>query len=331
VSKIIARENIIDLIRTFFKKEEFTEVETPLLVASPDPAPYNEVFETRIFKNTSAYLAPSPEFFLKKIIAREKIDKVFQICKSFRNPEEIDPLHNPEFTILEWYRTEANYTDLMKDCEKLINFISKKFFLQYPISNIQYQKKIIDITSPWPRISVKEAFGKYANIDLDEFSDLEKAKEIAQKKGYLVEKKTSWEQLYHQIFLNEIEPKFPKDKPLILFDYPAQLAALAKLKEKDKRYTERFEFYIGGLELGNGYSELTDPVEQEKRLKADLKERKKTGKKIFDFDRDFVKSLKTMPETAGIAVGVDRLIMLFTDAKTIQEVITFPTGKIFKK
>lgn len=329
MSKIIARENIIDLIRTFFKKKEFTEVETPLLVASPDPAPYNEVFETRIFKNTSAYLAPSPEFFLKKIIAREKIDKVFQICKSFRNPEEIDPLHNPEFTILEWYRTEANYTDLMKDCEKLINFISKKFFLQYPILNIQYQKKIIDITPPWPRISVKEAFKKYANIDLDEFLDLEKAKEIARKKSYLVEKETSWEQLYHQIFLNEIEPKFSKDKPLILSDYPAPLAALAKLKEKDKRYAERFEFYIGGLELGNGYSELTDPVEQEKRLKADLEERKKTGKKVFDYDRDFVKSLKTMPKTAGIAVGVDRLIMLFTDAKTIQEVITFPAGKIF--
>lgn len=335
MSKVIARENIIDLIRTFFKKEEFTEVETPLLVASPDPAPYNEVFETRIFKNTSAYLAPSPEFFLKKIIAREKINKVFQICKSFRNPEEIDPLHNPEFTILEWYRTKAIYTDLMRDCENLVTFIFKNLGRQVKSDNLKlknflrYQNQIVDIAPPWPRTSVKEAFKKYANIDLDEFLDLEKAKEIARKKGYLVEKETSWEQLYHQIFLNEIEPKFSKDKPLILFDYPAQLAALAKLKEKDKRYAERFEFYIGGLELGNGYSELTDPAEQEKRLKADLEERKKTGKKVFDYDRDFVKSLKTMPETAGIAVGVDRLIMLFTDAKTIQEVITFPAGKIF--
>lgn len=338
---IRAREIINESIREFFKKQGFIEVETPLLVPSPDTAPYNEVFETILGRKTRAFLAPSPEFFMKRLIA-DGYSKIFQICKSFRNPTEIDPLHNPEFTILEWYRTKASYTDLMTDCENLINNLFKSLNQKSQMSNlkcqikdkktknvINYQDKLIDISTPWVRTSVKEAFKKHANINLDEFLDFNKAKIISRAKGYRVEETTTWEQLYHQIFLNEIEPRFPQDRPLILYDYPAALAALSRLKATDPRYAERFEFYIGSLELGNGYSELTDWQEQERRLINDIKIREEMGKKVFDYDQGLVEALKRMPETAGIAVGVDRLIMLFTDIKTIQEVIPYSATNIF--
>lgn len=162
---------------------------------------------------------------------------------------------------------------------------------------------------------------KYANVDLDEFLKIDEAGTICRKKGYLVEEKNTWEELYHQIFLNEVEPKLPKKQPLFLYDYPAPLAALSKIKESDPKYAERFEFYIGGLELGNGYSELTDGSEQEKRLKQDLETRKVKKMRVFDYDREFVDALKEgIPKTAGIAVGVDRLTMLFTDSADIHEV-----------
>lgn len=318
MDKIKKRQAIIGLIRDYFNQEGFVEVETPLLVPTPDPSPYNEVFETSAAGKKRAFLAPSPEFFMKRLIA-SGATKIFQICKAFRNPEELGPLHNPEFTILEWYRTQATYTDLMADCENLINFISK---------NVKSVK--INITPQWVKLSLKEAFLKFTQINLDEFLDFKKAKEIAQEKGYKFEKETTWEQIYHQIFLNEIEPKLPKNKPVILYDYPAQLAECAKLKDSNPKYAERFEFYIGGLELGNGYSELTDWREQEKRLKEGITARRKLGMKVFDYDHKFIEILKKgLPKCAGIAVGVDRLIMFFTNTKTIRQVIPFPTTEIF--
>jgi len=314
------REEIIDAIRQFFKSHGFIEVETPLLVPYPDPSPFNEVFEVSPVLGKRGFLTPSPEFFMKKLLAFGS-GNIFQICKAFRDPPELSPLHNPEFTILEWYRVNANYQDIMTDCENLLNFISQTT----PISPIPP----ISLTPPWLRLSIKESFQKYANVNLDEFLDPQKAQQICQEKGYQVSENSTWEQLYHQIFLNEIEPKLPKDKPLILYDYPAPLAALARLKPTNPRYAERFEFYLAGLEIGNGYSELTDPQEQEKRLKQDIEARKSLGMRLFPHDKDFVKAIGNLPSCGGIAVGVDRLIMVLTGAKTINEVLSFPAQKIF--
>jgi lysyl-tRNA synthetase class 2 len=314
------REQIIDAIRQFFKSQGFTEVETPLLVPYPDPSPFNEVFEVSPVLGKRAFLTPSPEFFMKKLLASGS-GNIFQICKAFRDSPELSPLHNPEFTILEWYRINADYTHIMTDCENLLNFISQTT----PIS----PTPPISLTSPWLRLSIKESFQKYADINLDEFLDFKKAWQICQKKGYQVSENSTWEQLYHQIFLNEVEPKLPKEKPLILYDYPAPLAALARLKPTDPRYAERFEFYLAGLEIGNGYSELTDPQEQEKRLKQDVEIRKSLGMRLFPYDKDFVAAVKNLPPCGGIAIGVDRLIMALTGVKTISEVLSFPAPKIF--
>ena len=321
----LIREKIILAVREFFLSQEFHEVETPILVKSPDTAPYNEVFETRLYQSTAnkvqstakikGYLTPSPEFFMKKLLV-QGYKNIFQICKAFRNNfEGNSPLHNPEFTIMEWYRTNADYLNIMSDCENLVNFLYDNIFNitqnsklksqnhNSKLKTLNYQNKIINLSSPWIRLTVKEAFKKYANINLDEFLEFKKSKEIAISRGYKVEKNTTWEQIYHQIFLNEVEPKINNlNKPVILYDYPAPLAALSKRKKVDPRYAERFELYIAGLELGNAFSELTDWREQEKRLQNDLTERKQLGMKFFDYDHDFIDNLKKgMPETGGIA------------------------------
>jgi len=342
--KQIIKSKVLGAIREFFQKEGFMEIDTPCLVKFPDPSPFNEVFEFSSLNQERLYLTPSPEFFLKKFLVAG-FKNVYQITKAYRDQQENDPLHLKEFTILEWYRDNADYTDLMIDCENLVSFIqerlqnivkSSKCPLRPSFSEaskvkscssklkINYLGKKIDLTPPWMRISCKEAFKKYANVNLDEFLDIEKAREICQQKGYQINKNNSWEELYHQIFLNEVEPKLPKENPLILYDYPSPLAALSKIKESDSQYAERFEFYIGGLELGNGYSELTDFQEQEKRLINDMKTRGERKMKVFDYDHDFVAALKEgMNKTTGIAVGIDRLVMLFTDSTDIHEVTPF--------
>jgi len=323
--KLLKKAAVLVAIREFFQKKGFIEMDTPTLVTSPDPSPFNEVLETKTLEGQRLFFTPSPEFFLKKLLVA-RFKNIYQITKAYRDQQENDPLHLHEFTILEWYRDNASYLDLMKDCENLIQDIYQN--LTEKVKNrkwrLDYQGKEIDLTPPWLRISCKEAFEKFAKINLDEFLEIAKAREICLKKGYQITRENSWEELYHQIFLNEIEPELFKLPALILYDYPAPLAALSKIKKEDSRYAERFEFYLGGLEMGNGYSELTDPVEQEKRLKQDLETRKSKGMKVFDYDHDFVDALKDgLPKTAGIAVGIDRLVMLFTDSGDIHEVAPF--------
>jgi EF-P lysine aminoacylase GenX len=313
------KAQVLAAIREFFQNEDFLEMDTPTMVISPDPSPFNEVFESQTVSGERVFFTPSPEFFLKKLLVAG-LKNIYQITKAYRDKQEEDPLHLREFTILEWYRSAGDYLDLMKDCESLTIFIQKKLAQK----KLFYQGKEIKLTPPWPRISCREAFQKYAGINLDEFLDKKKAIKICQAKGYQVSEKNAWEELYHQVFLNEVEPALLKLPAVIFYDYPAPLAALSQIKKSDPRYAERFEFYLGGLEMGNGYSELTDFREQAKRLRADIQTRKAKKMKVFDYDHDFVNALEEgMPKTTGIAVGVDRLVMLFTDTTDIREVTPF--------
>lgn len=318
---LIVKAQILAAIRDFFQKEGFLEMDTPTLVHFPDPNPFNEVLETKTLDNEKLFFTPSPEFFLKKLLVAG-LKNIYQITKAYRDQQEKDLLHLREFTILEWYRSGGDYRDLMRDCENLVGFIQKK--LSLPAQNPAPKGQICDLAPPWPRISCKEAFEKYAQVNLDQFLHRKNAVKTCLDKGYQVSKKTTWEELYHQVFLNEVEPQLLRMPAVILYDYPAPLAALSKIKASDPNYAERFEFYLGGLEMGNGYSELTDPKEQEKRLKADQKTRKKNGMKTFNYDQDFLEALKEgMPKTTGIAVGVDRLVMFFTNSADIHEVTPF--------
>jgi len=318
------REKTIKAIRAFFDKQGFHEVETPILIAKPPAESYLDVFETTLLDRhrnlTCVYLSTSPEVPLKKLIVAG-IGNCYSVTKSFRNTETQSKLHNPEFTILEWYRVGANYMDIASDCEKLL------FAL---VPSLVYQGKTIDLSVPWERLSVSDAFAKWAHVEFNDF--LNNAIKIAVKKGYQVESNTTWEQIFNQIFLNEVEPHLGFGKPTILYDFPAVMGALAKKKASDPRFAERFEFYIAGLELGDCYSELTDWKEQEERFNTELAEVKRLGKTQYDYDHDFIKALKVgLPECSGIAVGVDRLIMLLADVTDIAETMFFPGKEEFHK
>lgn len=340
--KYFVREKVIQAIREFFLLQQFHEVETPLLVSSVIPESYLDVFATnlkdRLGGNQKLFLTTSPEASIKKLLAAG-IGNCFEITKSFRNGETGSKLHNPEFTILEWYRVGATYEDIMKDCEKLVTYINKKLKTKnLRLNEINYQNKIINLTKPWERISIDNALKKFARICLDDITEknktdmfpAEKIGKVALRKGYKVEKNNTWEEIFNQIFLNEVEPNLgTHGKPTIIFDYPQPLAALAKLKESDPRLAERFELYMGGLELGDCYTELTDPKEQRKRFKEEMDKIKENGKTPIVPDKDFLNALQVgLPHCSGIAVGVDRLVMLFTDSKTIQETLLFPMSEI---
>lgn len=328
----LMREKVTDAIRAFFKREGFHEVETPLLVEHPGTEPYLEVFETTVHlaQDTprQAFLLTSPEYAMKKLLVAG-MTKIFQISKSFRNGEGQSSRHNPEFTILEWYRAHADYKAIMDDCEHLLQCIHQVVSGKTD-GQLEYLGKRYDLKSPWERISVSEAFQKYVDVDAETLLDGAALKKVAERKGYEVNEETTWEQVYNQLLLNEIEPHLGVGKPTILYDYPASQAALSRKKESDPRFSERFEFFLGGLELGNAFSELTDADEQERRFRAELSERHELGKTPYELDHDYIDALRLgLPETGGIAVGVDRLIMLFANVADVHEVTFFPIEDVF--
>lgn len=333
------REKVLTAIRRFFFDRSFHEVETPYLTGSLPPESYLDIFETTLLdrnrKPSRAYLPTSPEPFLKKLLVAG-IGNCFALSKSFRNTEDKSSTHNPEFTILEWYRVDADYTDIMRDCEELLQFIntylqrSKDREKNSSPSKLIYQGKSVDLSAPWERLSITESFSRYANINLLKHLDRDSMEKIAKKKGYHASHKDSWEELFHRIFLNEIEPRLGRGKPTIVYDYPVALAALSQKKKSDPRFAERFEFYIEGLELGDAYSELTDWKEQQARFDEEQRERKRLGKVEHPIDTDFIEALKAgMPKAGGIAVGVDRLIMLYADVSDIADTLFFPGKDLF--
>ncbi len=325
------REQVIDAIRSFFKGRGFHEAEVPLLLPTPSTEPFLEVFKTELKDDHGnkwdGFLPSSPEFALKKLLSAGS-GSIFTITKSFRNGEGRSSRHNPEFTILEWYHTPGDYMAVAQDFEKLMREISLATGGDGKI--LKYQGHTYDIGSSWERITVAEAFQKYAGIDTDTMLDQDKLRVASRDKGYQVDDESTWEEMWNQIIANEIEPKLGVSGPTIMYDFPDSQAALAK-KAKDPLFAERWEVYLAGYELGNCFSELTDWVEQEARCKADLLERKKLGKTEYPMDVDFIDALKLgMPETGGIAVGVDRLVALFADTPSIADTLFFPVEELFR-
>jgi lysyl-tRNA synthetase class 2 len=243
----------------------------------------------------------SPEYSIKKLLAAG-IGNCFEITRCFRNEEEISSLHNPEFTMLEWYRVGADYKVVMEDFEKLfVKIIGKE--------KMKYQGKTYDLSLPWPRISFKEAFKKYAGRDVLKVNEAD----------------------FYKIFFNKIEPEMAKSRrPFFIYDYPVSQAALARPKPDDPRFAERFEVFVAGVELGNCFTELIDAKEQKKRFEEDKRRRKSQGKTNYPIDEDFIEALKEgIPASSGIAVGVDRIIMLAADVSSISETMFFPGEELF--
>jgi len=307
------RAQILELIRQFFKQRGFLEVQTPILVKGMSTEPYiNPIkveFHDERNKKYQGYLITSPEYSLKKLLSRG-FTNIFEITKAFRQEEALGGWHNPEFTILEWYRTKANYRDVMKDTEQLIFYLVKKLY-HHPYFIYQGQK--IDVSLPWPRMSIKQAFKKWVHLNLD-----------SKKK---IKNFNDW---FYLTFLNDIEPNLPKNRPMILYDYPLPQAALAKRKSKRSFYAERFEVYLGGIELCNAFSELTDWKEQLKRLQAEQRVRKQLQKEVIPIDKTFINALKSgVPATSGNALGIDRLEMLLLNIKNIDDLLILPANQMF--
>ncbi|HOK17390.1 MAG TPA: EF-P lysine aminoacylase EpmA [Candidatus Paceibacterota bacterium] len=326
----IQRATIKNLIREFFKKKNFLEAETPILVkyAGMEPylSPFSLKFKDEKNKTYQGFLITSPEYSLKKMLAAG-FEKLFEITKAFRQEESFGPLHNPEFSILEWYRTKANYKDIMKDTEELIFFLTKQL---YNKNYFYYQNLKIDVSLPFKRMSLRQVFKKYARIDLEKTSSLNYFKKVMKAKGYKLEKGMDKNDLFYLIFLNEIEPNLDKTKPIFLYDYPIYQGALAKKKKNKPFYVERFELFIGGMEIANAFSELLDYKEQLKRLKEEQKLRKKMKREFIEIDKDFIKALKSgIKPTGGIALGVDRLEMLLLNIKDINDLLMFPARDLF--
>jgi len=304
VKLIKQKANLAKTTRAFFEKEGFTEVFTPILNSVAGMEPFLDPIKT-----SEGWLITSPEYNIKKILP-SGIGDVFEITKSFRGHEENSPHHNTEFTILEWYRAYANYTKVMEDVEKLILMLNRSLKHE---ANLDYNNITIDLKSPWMKLKVNDAFKKWAHIDLNKSQTVPLFKKAIQTAKLNINTKgiTDWNDLFYSVFLNYLEPNLPKNKPVIVYDYPLPQGALARRKSKNSFWTERFELYIGGVEIGNCFSELTDGSEQQKRFEIEQKMRKDLGKEVFAIDADLIEALKVgFPPTSGIAIGLDRLFML---------------------
>lgn len=286
------RARIIQAIRRFFIDNDYLEVETPYRIPAPAP-------EENIDAQPSGnwYLHTSPELSMKRLLAAG-YSRIFQICKCFRQNER-GSKHLPELTMLEWYTAGSTYLDMMDQCEELVRFVARNIGHDHHVS---FQGSRISLNPPWPQVSVAELFGQFASLPM----------EVALR-----------ENRFDELMGLEIEPRLGLEKPVFIYDYPASRAALARLNPDDRSVAERFELYIGGLELCNGFSELTDPVEQKMRFEWEQERRRFSGKPLYPMPKKFLSALQDMPDAGGNAFGIDRLVMLFADTLNIDDVVAF--------
>jgi len=327
------KEWTVQAVRHYFISRGFHEVETPVLLTQVPLEPNLFTMKTRWQeRKIDFYLATSPESSLKKLIAKG-IGNCFAISKVFRDLEDIGPTHNLEFSMLEWYEMGYDYKHIAKTTENLVLSTYHKVLkkLKLPKTNkLIYQGKQIDLTPPWHRFTLQELFQKYANMDLSQNLEVDSIIATAKTKGYNTKDTTSWEPLYTQIFINEVENNLPQDKPVFIFDYPTQLSPLCKPCPNSPGFSQRYEFYIGGMEIGNAYTELTDAKVLEENFKKEEEFRKRNHLPSHPYDRELIKATQNFSDCTGIGLGLDRLAMIFANTTNIEDVLYFPTSKLIE-
>lgn len=304
LSGLRQRSDFMQALRFFFQERGYLEIDTPIRL--PVLLPESEIFP---FAADNWWLQTSPELCMKRLLARGA-SRIFQICHCFRR-EEIGRLHEAEFTLLEWYHVGWNYHDLMQECEELVLALAASCSAFSGISKgktLHCNNKEISLNPPWQRLSVDEAFKKY--------TDTTAAKALQND-------------CFDEILVTQIEPHLGWESPLFLYDYPAQLGSLARLKDGYPHLAERFELYCCGIELANGFSELVDAREQRERFSKDLAEMRHAGRRGI-MPESFLRDLAQMADTAGIALGVDRLLMLFLQARCLADVLPFSRDDLIK-
>ena len=318
------RHQIIRGIRKWFDQQNFIETETPLLVSAPSP-------EAQLFpvKTEKGYLITSPEYQMKRLLVGG-FDKIFQITRCFRDAEN-SPQHNPEFTMLEWYRTYQPLERLMTDIEQFVLHLSDS------VKSNLLSKKIP--LPPWPRKSVSALFKKHIGIKLDGSETSYELRKKAELSGHeklfhdlpdssKLTDSLAYEQTFFRLW-NYIQNRFSQSTPVFVFDWPLPLASLARKNPMRQEFAERVELYVNCMELANGFAELTDPIEQRRRFEQDLKNRKSEERETVPLDKKLLKSLEQgLPECSGMALGIDRLIMWLCGTDNIQDVICFTEDEV---
>ena len=326
------RARLVAAIRRFFAARDFLEVDTPALQVSPGLEPHLMAFSTELVTPSGArrplHLHTSPEFAMKKLLVAG-LPRIFQLAHVFRNGERART-HHPEFTMLEWYRAGATYRDLMADCEVLLRDVQAASGGDV----FRWAERRCDAAGAWHYITVADAFTRFCGVDILATAPeplrprLDLLAAAARGIGVSPHDGDDWEDLFFRIFLDRIEPQLGIGTPTILHDYPISLAALSRAKPGDERLAERFEIYLCGLELANAFGELADAATQRARFEADRARKRALYGYDYPLDEDFLAALAHgMPESAGIALGVDRLVMLATGASSIEEVLFVPVAE----
>ncbi len=322
---LVRRADMVKSVREFFDRRGYVEVDTPALQLSPGMEPHLTAFETALGEPNGdrqpVYLHTSPEFAMKKLLAAG-MQRIFQLARVFRDGER-SPRHHPEFTMLEWYQTGAGWRDIAEEAAEFVRAACGPVVQRGDVS--------CDLSQPWEFLSVQDAFARYAGIDLlatadDPLNpDTDMLCMFADGLGIRTADTDTWEDIFFRIYLDRVEPQLGVGAATVLHSYPASLAALARLSPEDARVSDRFEIFICGLELANGYGELTDATEQRRRFAVMTAQRIAEGRTPYPVDEDFLAALENgIPDCAGVALGFDRLVMLAAGADRIEDVLWAP-------
>jgi lysyl-tRNA synthetase class 2 len=323
---LLARGRIVASLRAWFAARDFIEVETAALRISPGNETHLHAFAITLKTTAGAelplYLRTSPEFACKKLLAAGE-RRIVEFARSFRNQER-GALHHPEFTLIEWYRAGEPYHVLMDDCVALLREAARVTQMR----QFSYRDRVCDPFAEPERLTAAAAFARYAKIDIlatlsGATADRERFARAAQQAGIKVAENDNWADIFSRVLVERIEPNLGIGQPTILDEYPAVLSALARRKP-DARVAERFELYVAGIELANGFGEMTDPVEQRRLLEEEMAEKARRYGERYPIDEDFIAALAYMPDASGVALGLDRLVMLATGTSRIEQVLWTP-------
>ena len=326
-----ARAALARSLREGLDARGYLETETPIAVPFAGQEPHLRPFETRftpdlpvtpggVEKPRRLHLQTSPEYAMKRLLARPGFERCYQFARVFRDGE-VSRTHNPEFTLLEFYASPGSAASIMADLEALIAALAGTA----PGRAGHGRGRSISLQPPFERLTCRDAFVQYAGfdplpLDADAFAQAARTVGVRPAEG------AAWDDVFAQVLMEKVEPCLGIDRPTYLTEYPASQAALALLKASDPRVAERFELYAGGLELANGFSELCDSKEQRARLEDEQRQRAALGRDVFPLDEEFLQALDQIDNARGVAVGYDRLVMLLTGARTIGEVLLFPAA-----
>jgi lysyl-tRNA synthetase, class II len=314
----IQRSKIVSEIRSFMTKEGFLEVETPMMQPIAGGAAARPFITHHNTLDMQLFLRIAPELYLKRLIVGG-MDRVFELNRNFRN-EGISIKHNPEFTMMEAYMAYGDMETMLKLTERLIDHLITALQLN---KQIPYGEHTIDLTTPWKRTTYVGIIQEYTGINFASVTSLEEAKEKAKSVGVEADELTSIWKIADEVFSERVEAKLIQ--PIFITDYPKELSPLAKSKEDDPNYVERFEPYVAGREIGNAFTELNDPFDQKERFEEQVKMREAGDDEAFMMDNDYIRALEYgMPPTGGLGIGIDRLVMLLTNSHSIRDTIFFP-------